>query len=274
MDTLIKTALAEDAADTDITAEATIAPEQSGTATLTTKANGVLSGIEVARCVFECVDKNITQAWEKQDGDAVSHGDVICRISGSLRSLLAAERTALNFLQHLSGIATLTRAFVDAVTGTGCAIADTRKTTPGLRQLEKQAVVHGGGINHRMDLKSGMLIKENHIAAAGSITDAVNLCFNAGHDVWIEVECETLDEVREAIHVCPDIVLLDNMPPETVREARAIVPKSILLEASGNISLANARDYAETGVDRLAIGAITHSAPALDISMRVIASSP
>jgi len=266
---LIRLALDEDAAATDLTAQATIAPEQTGTATLTAKASGVLSGIQVTRCVFESVDKNIIQAWVKQDGDSVHAGDTICRISGVLRSLLAAERTALNFLQHLSGIATATRAFVDAVADTGCAIADTRKTTPGLRHLEKQAVLHGGGINHRMDLASGMLIKENHIAAAGSLSQAVHLCSKSEYDVWVEVECETLDEVHEAVSVCPDIILLDNMTPEAVRTARAIVPKSILLEASGNITLANTRDYAETGVDRLAIGVITHSAPALDISMHV-----
>jgi len=269
LSTLVTLALAEDAATMDLTAQATIAPGQPGTATLTAKENGVLSGIQSTRSVFESVDKNITPTWAKQDGDDVHAGDIICRISGPLRSLLAAERTALNFLQHLSGIATLTRAFVDAVDGTGCAIADTRKTTPGLRHLEKQAVLHGGGVNHRMDLASGMLIKENHIAAAGSLSQAVHLCSESGHDVWVEVECETMDEVHEAVSVCPDIILLDNMTPEAVRTARAIVPKAILLEASGNITLTNARDYAGTGVDRLAIGAITHSAPALDISMRV-----
>jgi len=266
-------ALNEDAAATDLTAQATIAPEQSGTATLSAKANGVLSGVHVAQRVFETVDTNLAQEWKKQDGDDVNAGDTICRISGSLRSLLAAERTALNFLQHLSGIATATHTFVDAVSETGCAIADTRKTTPGLRHLEKQAVLHGGGVNHRMDLKSGMLIKENHITAAGSITRAIQLCRQTGHDVWVEVECETPDEVHEAVAARPDIILLDNMVPETVRAARAIVPTSILLEASGNITLANACDYAKTGVDRLAIGAVTHSAPALDISMRVEASS-
>jgi len=274
LSTLVKLALAEDAAAMDLTAQATIAPEQSGKATLTAKADGVLSGIQVARLVFESVDKNIMQAWARQDGDGVHTGNIICRISGPLRSLLAAERTALNFLQHLSGIATLTRAFVDTVTDTGCAIADTRKTTPGLRHLEKQAVLHGGGVNHRMDLASGILIKENHIMAAGSLSQAVRLCSESEHDVWVEVECETMDEVHEAVNARPDIILLDNMTLETVRAARAIVPKSILLEASGNITLANARDYAETGVDRLAIGAITHSAPALDISMRIVASCP
>lgn len=274
LSTLVKLALAEDAAEMDLTAQATIAPEQSGKATLTAKADGVLSGIQGARLVFESVDKNIMQAWARQDGDGVHTGNIICRISGPLRSLLAAERTALNFLQHLSGIATLTRAFVDTVADTGCAIADTRKTTPGLRHLEKQAVLHGGGVNHRMDLASGMLIKENHIMAAGSLSQAVHLCSRSEHDVWVEVECETMDEVHEAVSARPDIILLDNMTLETVRAARAIVPKSILLEASGNITLANARDYAETGVDRLAIGAITHSAPALDISMRIVASCP
>jgi len=262
-------ALAEDAADTDLTAQATIAPGQPGKATLTAKKNGVLSGVQAALCVFESVDKNIRPAWARQGGDDVHAGDIICRISGPLRSLLAAERTALNFLQHLSGVATLTRAFVDAVADTGCAIADTRKTTPGLRHLEKQAVLHGGGINHRMDLASGMLIKENHIAAAGSLNRAVHLCSESEHNVWVEVECETMDEVHEAVSARPDIILLDNMTPAMIRTARAIVPKSILLEASGNITLSNAREYAKTGVDRLAIGAITHSAPALDISMRV-----
>jgi len=270
VDTLINIALAEDAADTDWTSQATIAPEQVGTATLSAKANGVLSGVHVAQRVFETIDANLAQEWTKQDADDVHPGDILCRIAGPLRSLLAAERTALNFLQHLSGIATATRTFVDAITGTTCAIADTRKTTPGLRHLEKQAVLHGGGVNHRMDLKSGMLIKENHITAAGSITRAIRLCREAGHNVWIEVECETLDEVDEAVRACPEYILLDNMTPDMVRRARTIVPPSILLEASGNITLANARNYAETGVDRLAIGAITHSAPALDMSMRVI----
>jgi len=173
----------------------------------------------------------------------------------------------------LSGIATATYAYVEAVKDLSCHIVDTRKTTPGMRDLEKQAVRHGGGENHRMDLQSGMLIKENHIKASGSITDAVHACYalqtQLQSEAWIEVECETMDEVREAIAVCPDIILLDNMSLNEVREARALVPTSILLEASGNITLANARDYAKTGVNRIAIGAVTHSAPALDLSMRV-----
>jgi nicotinate-nucleotide pyrophosphorylase (carboxylating) len=271
MDTgqLIRAALAEDAAHRDLTCKATIAGQQQGSAVIISKSEGILSGIGVAGKVFSALDANIEQHWHYQDGDRVQAGDTLCKLTGSLRSLLAAERTALNFLQHLSGVATCTNAYVEAVAGTGCQIVDTRKTTPGLRKLEKQAVAHGGGINHRMDLASGMIIKENHIRAAGSITEAIDACEKLQCDQWIEVECETLDEVQEAVMLCPDIILLDNMGPDVVRKARTIVPDSIALEASGNIALANARTYAETGVDRLAVGAITHSAPAMDLSMQV-----
>jgi len=274
---LIAAALEEDAANADMTAQATIAANQQGCATITAKADGVLSGIGVAERVFSAVDARIEQAWKCGDGDSVRHGGVLAVCSGPLRALLSAERTALNFLQHLSGIATATQAFVAAVQGTDCSIVDTRKTTPGLRHLEKQAVRHGGGVNHRMDLREGMLIKENHIAAAGSIAAAVQACRtlqqadsgSGNAPLWLEVECETLDEVGEAVAAVPDIILLDNMQPEQVRTARALVPSSITLEASGNITLLNARAYAETGVDRIAIGAITHSTAALDVSMRV-----
>lgn len=271
-DRLIEFALEEDAAGNDLTCLATIDAGKPGTATITAKSEGTLSGVEIARRVFEKVDEAIVQQWQCQDGDRVSSGTLVCQLSGPLRSLLAAERTALNFLQHLSGITTATGRFVAAVAGTGCGIADTRKTTPGLRRLEKQAVVDGGGINHRMDLASGMLIKENHIEACGSLTEAVGRCFNQSEEVWVEVECETLEQVEEAVLACPDIILLDNMTPDQVAVARKLVPASILLEASGNITLANVRSYAETGVDRIAIGAITHSAPALDLSMRVTAA--
>jgi len=269
MNTLIQLALDEDTVFNDLTAQATIPADTQGTARIVAKSAGVLSGITIVQAVFSAVDSNINCRWLKDDADQIAAGDCICEISGPLRTLLAAERTALNFLQHLSGIATATHAFIEAVQDTNCQIADTRKTTPGMRHMEKQAVLHGGGINHRMDLQSGMLIKENHVEVSGSVSDAVNACFNAGHDVWVEVECETLDEVQEALHVCPDIILLDNMSVDSVCKARAVIPKSILLEASGNITLNNVRDYALTGVDRIAIGAITHSAPALDLSMRV-----
>jgi len=270
-DSLIDMALQEDAAHHDLTCIATIAAGQSGVATITAKAVGTLSGTGVAKKVFERVDSAIVQHWKLADGDHVEPGDVICELSGPMHALLSAERTALNFMQHLSGIATATRAFVNAVAGTGCNITDTRKTTPGMRHIEKQAVVHGGGVNHRMDLVSGMLIKENHIEACGSITEAVGKCYAQSEEVWVEVECETFEQVEEAVLACPDIILLDNMTPKQVTVARKLVPDSILLEASGNITLDNARSYAETGVNRIAIGAITHSAPALDLSMRVTA---
>jgi len=271
---LIEASLAEDAAGDDRTAAACIPPDAAGHARITAKADGVLSGTDAARQVFAAVDARIRQHWRMTNGQRVRAGDVVAELDGNLRALLAAERTALNFLQHLSGIATATRAFVDAVAGTGCRVADTRKTTPGLRRLEKRAVAHGGGVNHRMDLRSGMLIKENHIAAAGGLARAVARCRARANGLWVEVECETLDEVREAVRAGPDIILLDNMTPNELRAARNLTPRSILLEASGNITLANARACAETGVDRIAIGAITHSAPALDLSMRVLAVEP
>lgn len=266
---LIDAALAEDMAFGDLTAIATIPAEQQAIATITAKADGVLSGCNIAAQVITTMNANIKQTWLKQDEDVVHAGDVLCALDGNMRALLSAERTALNFLQHLSGIATATFAYTQALKGTGCIVVDTRKTTPGLRILEKQAVVHGGGANHRQDLASGMLIKENHILGAGSITDAVAACHKLSPETWIEVECETLDEVREAIAVCPDIILLDNMCIADVSCARDLVPDSIVLEASGNITLANARAYAATGINRIAVGAITHSAPALDLSMRV-----
>jgi len=269
LQSLIDSALSEDMAFNDLTAKATITQTQLGKATIIAKADGVLSGCVVAKQVFETMDESISQVWHKHDADKVQAGDLICELSGNMRMLLSAERTALNFMQHLSGIASATSLFVTALEGTNCDIVDTRKTTPGLRLLEKQAVLDGGGKNHRLDLASGMLIKENHILAAGSITDAITACQKLSPDTWIEVECETLDEVIEAVHACPDIILLDNMTPETVSLARELVPTSILLEASGNIALDNARAYAETGINRIAVGAITHSAPSLDLSMRV-----
>ncbi len=271
---LIEAALAEDMAYQDLTAEATIPAEQQGKARITAKASGVLSGCHIAARVFSTMDETVAQTWLKKDAEQVLKGDVICELSGSMRSLLSAERTALNFLQHLSGVATATNAFARILEGSNCLIVDTRKTTPGLRLLEKQAVLHGGGNNHRIDLAAGMLIKENHIEAAGSITDAVAACEKYAPNTWIEVECETLEEVVECVAVCPDIILLDNMDIDTVKQARRLVPESILLEASGNITLDNALDYALTGINRIAVGAITHSTSALDLSMRVTRLEP
>jgi nicotinate-nucleotide pyrophosphorylase (carboxylating) len=269
METVIRRALAEDRADRDITSLATIPVNQLGHARISAKAEGVLSGTVIARDVFAAIDGNLHQEWLKTNGSEIRSGEVICSLRGRLRSILTAERTALNFLQHLSGIATSTRRYVKAIQDTGCQIADTRKTTPGLRVWEKQAVLHGGGVNHRMDLASGMLVKENHIRAAGSLSKAIIAC-RRNSDVWLEVECETLDEVEEAVACKPDMILLDNMSVEQVAKARQLVPRTIILEASGGITLENVRQYAETGVNRLAIGAITHSAPALDLSMQVV----
>ncbi len=268
LEKLIRQALAEDRIDRDLTSLATVPSDLSGRAEITARAAGVISGIDIARTVFTLVDKNIEQNWKMTNGSLTESGDVIGLIQGKLRSILTAERTALNFLQHLSGIATSTHAFCREVRNYDCLIADTRKTAPGLRESEKKAVLHGGGVNHRIDLADGMLIKENHILAAGSLEKAILACRRIS-DVWLEVECETLEEVKEAIACKPDMILLDNMPVEQVATARRQVPESIILEASGGITIDNAGLYAETGVDRLAIGAITHSAPALDISLLI-----
>ncbi|MDQ6950156.1 MAG: carboxylating nicotinate-nucleotide diphosphorylase [Mariprofundales bacterium] len=266
---LITLALAEDAANHDITAQATIGVNLQASARIIAKAKGVLSGVGLARQLFSTRDPELQQVWPLRDGQAVQGGDVVATITGSARSILSAERVALNFLQHLSGIATATHAVVQRIADTHCTVADTRKTTPGLRALEKQAVVHGGGINHRPDLAGGFLIKENHIAATGSIAEAIARCRASAATGWIEVECETLDEVSQAVACAPEMILLDNMTPDQVAAARALVPESITLEASGGITAANARDYALRGVDRIAMGSITHSAAALDLSLLI-----
>ncbi|RMH49829.1 MAG: carboxylating nicotinate-nucleotide diphosphorylase [Zetaproteobacteria bacterium] len=266
---LIRQALREDAADNDITALATVPPSRLSRGEIVAKAPGVLSGCAIAAACFHAVDSAIDCRWLVEDGARVAPGTRVAELHGPTRSLLAAERTALNFLQHLSGIASATARFVARVAGTGCAIYDTRKTLPGMRAAAKAAVVHGGGRNHRADLAGGFLIKENHILAAGSIGAAVARCRAAGSDRWIEVECETVAQVEEAAALAPELILLDNMAIGEVRRARAIVPRGgpTRLEASGGITLENVRAYAECGVERIAVGAITHSAPALDLSL-------
>ncbi|MDX8393087.1 MAG: carboxylating nicotinate-nucleotide diphosphorylase [Mariprofundales bacterium] len=267
---IIRLALLEDRADQDFTALASISEKQQAIAEIKAVSNGVISGCLIADNVFEIIDPSLQRCWEVSDGMQVCNEQVLLRITGNMRAILSAERTALNFLQHLSGIASLTRRFVDSVASTGCRIIDTRKTTPGLRHLEKQAVRDGGGENHRMDLASGMLIKENHIIGAGSIQKAIAACRKQSHNnIWVEVECETLEEVRQATKYRPDIIMLDNMSPTLIQVARRMVPRDIILEASGGITLETALSYAKTGVDRLAIGALTHSASALDLSMRI-----
>jgi len=265
--------LAEDVGRGDITTEAVVLPGVRARGRFVAKQDLVVAGLEVADAVFAVLDSSVEIEAFVTDGDRVSAGEVFARVDGPAEVLLAAERTALNLLQHLSGIATLTRAFVEAVAGTRAQIVDTRKTLPGLRMLQKYAVVVGGGRNHRFGLDDGILIKDNHIALAGSVRTAVERARKyAGHMHKIEVEVSNMDDLREALEARADIILLDNMSPEMVREAVRVVRErapEVLVEASGGITLENVRAYAEAGVDFISIGALTHSAPAADISMKL-----
>ena len=264
---LIKRALAEDLqGGEDVTSTSTIAADSISTADFTSRKDGVLAGIEMARAVLNEVGlTDITII--KNDGDRIKAGDVLLTVRGNTRAILLAERTALNFLGHLSGIATLTRTWVDSIAGTSCEIRDTRKTTPGMRLLEKYAVRMGGGTNHRMSLSDAALIKDNHIAAAGGVAQAFSKVREKFPTSEIEIEVDTLDQLREVLPLKPDLVLLDNMSPAQCAEAVSIVAGATKLEASGGISLENAKAYAVTGVNYLAIGALTHSAPVFDIGL-------
>jgi nicotinate-nucleotide pyrophosphorylase (carboxylating) len=264
---LIKRALAEDLqGGEDITSVATVSGAEKVVADFVARKSGVIAGIEMARGVLNEV--GLTDiAVLVQDGTSVEPGTVLMTVRGDTRAILLAERTALNFLGHLSGIATLTRTWVEAITGTPCQIRDTRKTTPGMRLLEKYAVRMGGGTNHRFSLSDAALIKDNHIAAAGGVVAAFSKVRAKFPDKEIEIEVDTLEQLKEVLPLNPDLVLLDNMTPAQCSEAVAIVAGAIKLEASGGISLENARAYADTGVDFLAIGALTHSAPVLDIGL-------
>ncbi len=265
--------LAEDVGRGDLTTEAVVLPGVRARGRFVAKQDLVVAGLEVADAVFAVLDSSVEIEAFVTDGDRVSAGEIFARVDGPAEVLLAAERTALNLLQHLSGIATLTRAFVEAVAGTHAQIVDTRKTLPGLRMLQKYAVVVGGGRNHRFGLDDGILIKDNHIALAGSVRTAVERARkHAGHMHKIEVEVSNMDDLREALDARADIILLDNMSPEMVREAVRVVRErapEVLVEASGGITLENVRAYAEAGVDFISIGALTHSAPAADISMKL-----
>jgi len=264
---LVKRALAEDlAGGEDITSVATISGSEKVVADFVARKAGILAGIEMAKTVLEEVGLSDIKVLV-HDGTTVEAGTVLMTVRGDTRAILLAERTALNFLGHLSGIATLTRTWVDSISGTTCLIRDTRKTTPGMRQLEKYAVRMGGGINHRMSLSDAALIKDNHIAAAGGVSQAFSKVREKFPTAEIEIEVDTLDQLREVLPLKPDLILLDNMNPALCREAVALVGASVKLEASGGISLENAKSYAETGVNYLAIGALTHSAPVLDIGL-------
>jgi len=276
IDDIAAVSLAEDMGRGDITSRATVKPGQQARGNFMAKQELALAGLEVADAVFMHLDPYLEVETTAVDGELVPEGKVFARVVGDAQMLLAAERVALNFLQRLSGIATLTRKYVEAIAGTNAKIVDTRKTTPGLRMLEKYAVHVGGGHNHRLGLDDGVLIKDNHIALAGSVTTAVARAKEAaGHLHKIEVEVATLDQVTEALKAKADILLLDNMTPEMIRQAVELVEahepgeRRTLLEASGGITLANVRAYAEAGVDLISIGALTHSAPAVDISFKI-----
>jgi nicotinate-nucleotide pyrophosphorylase (carboxylating) len=273
---LLELALEEDlGAGGDLTSLATIPADRTGRAVLSARSAGVVAGLPAAMMTFRKIDAEVTFETHLPDGTAVQAGARLATVGGRQRSLLAAERIALNFVARLSGVATVTRRHVEAVAGLQCRVLDTRKTTPGWRVLEKYAVRCGGGDNKRMGLDTGILIKDNHLAAIGTgpgaVTDAVRLARAAhGPDFPIEVEVDMLEQLDAALAEKPDIVLLDNMNPEQLRESvlrRNSVAPEVKLEATGGVTLANLRDIAETGIDRVSIGALTHSAPALDVGL-------
>jgi nicotinate-nucleotide pyrophosphorylase (carboxylating) len=274
IDRLVGAALDEDRAREDITTVAVVPAEQRGRAIIIAKDEGFLAGIALAETAFAAIDPSLVWQAARRDGDHLSPGDCIAGIEGALASILRAERVALNFLSHVSGVATATNAVVRALEGANCRLRDTRKTTPGLRTLEKYAVRVGGGANHRMDLAAGVLIKDNHIAALRArgvgIADAVRLAREANAGMRIEIEVTDLDEAREALASSADELLLDNMSLEAMREVVALAKGEAVLEASGGITLENARAVAETGVDYISMGAITHSATAVDMSLEVV----
>lgn len=270
VDNLIKTALLEDINYCDVTTDYLIPAEQMGKGELVAKAEGILCGVEVAARVFELIDSDIKIEILIKDGESVKYGDEIMRLEGRTASLLKGERTALNLIQHMSGIATAANQATKLVEGTNASIADTRKTLPGMRPLQKYAVMTGGAKNHRYNLSDAAMLKDNHIDAAGGITAAVTaLRKKIGHMTKIEVETRNLDELKEALAVGADIIMLDNMSPELMKEAVAITDGRAVLEASGGITNETLRAVAESGVDIISIGALTHSVKAFDISMYI-----
>lgn len=266
---LIKAALDEDIGTGDLTSAATVPVHMQATASIIQKAPGVISGQDVAECTFRLVDKNLSYVALVTDGSYREQGE-IARIEGPARSLLSGERVALNFLQHLSGVASATHSLVQAVHGTGARILDTRKTTPLFRELERAAVRDGGGYNHRFGLFDALLIKENHVLLAGGIEPAIKqakeLC---PPGAWVEIECTTVDEAEAALSAGAERLLLDNMSISMLHECVTLNAGQALLEASGNVSLQTVRDIAATGVDFISVGALTHSAPVLDLSLLV-----
>ena len=271
VDNLIKTALLEDINYVDITTDYLIPEDQENEAKFLAKADGVLCGIEVALRVFTLIQPDFQYEVFIHDGEEVKKGDIIAKIKGKTRTILKGERTALNLLQHMSGISSMTNRIVKIVEGTNASIADTRKTLPGMRPLQKYAVPVGGGKNHRFNLSDAAMLKDNHVDAGGGITAAVTkLRTKLGHMAKVELEVRTLDELREALSVDVDVIMLDNMDNDTMREAVKIADGKALLEASGGITEETIRGVAETGVDIISIGALTHSVKAFDISLKII----
>ncbi len=270
IDDVIRRGLEEDLTYVDVTSDYLLAPDSVTTARLISKDDGVLAGIEIAMRVFTLLDPAVTFEQFYQDGDRVKKGDLLLTVTGPTVTLLKAERTALNLVQHLSGIATATAKCVALTAGTAASIADTRKTLPGLRRLQKYAVTVGGGKNHRYNLSDAAMLKDNHIDAYGSLTNAVKaLREKAGHMIKIEVETRNLAELEEALSVGADVIMLDNMDCATMAEAVRLTNGRAILEASGNITLDNLAEVAKTGVDIISLGALTHSVTCFDISMKM-----
>lgn len=270
IDDIIIRALKEDINYIDVTTDYLIDDSLTATAKFISKDDGVICGANIAMRVFELLDKNISREVYINDGQNVKKGDVIALIKGSAKTLLKGERTALNLIQHLSGVATATNRYVELVKGTKASIADTRKTLPGLRSLQKYAVTVGGGKNHRYNLSDCAMIKDTHLDAYGSITNAVNaLRKHLGHTVKIEVETTNLNEVKEALSVGAELIMLDNMSCDEMTQAVKLVDGNAVLEASGNVNDKTVRAIAETGVDIISVGAITHSVKCFDISMKI-----
>ncbi len=269
LDRLILDALAEDLGTGDITTQSCIPEDAVSSGTFRAKQDGVFCGMEVLTRVFRLVDEKVTVTPLVKDGDEVKKGDGIADITGPSRSVLYGERVALNLVQHMSGVATATRRAVNAVEGTGAIIVDTRKMTPGLRVLEKYAVKAGGGNNHRFNLADGVLIKDNHIVAAGGIAQAISAVRrNAPHTLRVEIEAETVDQVRQSLDAGADIIMLDNMTNEMMAECVRLIGGRAITEASGNMGERDLRAVAETGINYISIGALTHSVTALDISLK------
>lgn len=276
-DDIIRRALEEDINYIDLATDYLLDDEDMSSASFIAKAEGVLCGIDIALRVFTLIDSDIKTEIKIKDGGKVNKGDIIATVSGRTKSILKGERTSLNILQHMSGIASETAKYVACCEGTNCSVAETRKTLPGLRSLEKYAVTVGGGKNHRFNLSDGAMLKDNHIDAYGSLTNAVAaLRAKVGHMVKIEVEVRNQDELREALNCAADVIMLDNMTPAQMTDCVKIVDEVTagkfrpVIEASGNITLDNAAEIAKTGVDLFSVGALTHSVKAFDISLRII----